>query len=345
MKLQKMKALIWEGKGVLSLREVPVPEIEAHEVLIRVSYTGMCATDKEIVTGTFPTPPPYILGHEITGSIASVGGLIQNLKAGDRVVVDPAIPCQECPACHANRPEYCYVYREIGINENGGWAEFVKVPGRCVHRIPDEITDLSAAIFEPMTCPFGAVEAANVYPGDDVLIFGDGPAAFYFAQIVKLKGAGTISMVMKQLERISLFSSIGVNNFYFIEQMKDLASNAVVKEHNGFDLVIDAVGASETVKHTVTYAKTGGRIIFYGLKDASTDYFPHREVIFKNLTIYGKTNSPSIWPKAIQCVKQGDIVLEPLIEKIVKPEEVPGLLQQWEGKKAVIDWRSYSTWI
>ncbi|MFD1772781.1 zinc-dependent alcohol dehydrogenase [Paenibacillus rhizophilus] len=336
-----MRALIWEGDGILALKEVPIPEIRPTEVLIRVSYTGVCATDVEIINGKFPYSPPYILGHEITGKVIETGGNVKELREGDRVVIDPGVPCGECFFCKSSQPEFCANYCELGINENGGWADYVRVPAKSAHKIPIEMSDVSAAIFEPMACPFGAVDNAGLLPGEHVLIYGDGPAALYFTQIAKMMGAGRICVVYKLPERMELLQRFGADDLIpFDGQDAALKEHPSIRDRGGFQLVIDAVGLSDTVKDAVRYASTGGRIILYGFNDSHTDHFPHREIIFKGISIFGRTNSPAVWSRAIECVARNQIVLNPLVERVISPEVAKEILLagNLNGLKTIICW-------
>ncbi|MCP1306325.1 alcohol dehydrogenase catalytic domain-containing protein [Paenibacillus tyrfis] len=340
---ETMRALVWEGPGVLQLRLVPVPEVKNDEVLVKVSYSGICATDQEIFQGKFPYRPPYILGHELTGTVVKIGNAQAALREGERVVIDPAVPCEACLSCQSGKPEFCFNYRELGINMNGGWADYAVVPARCVHRIPDTMSDLAAAVFEPMTCPFGAVEAAGVKACDKVLVFGDGPAALYFTQIARMRGAAAVTVVYKLPERVEWLKKAGAATIIESVNMKAVEQTDDYIHTQGFDLVIDAVGLSETVQAAVRYAKIGGRIILYGFKDSETRAFPHREIILKNLTIYGRTNAPSVWPRAIEAVSRGYIEMESLVGQVLKPEQVKAFLEEGRSScaiKTVIDWRS-----
>jgi L-iditol 2-dehydrogenase/D-arabinitol dehydrogenase (NADP+) len=336
-----MKALVWEGIGQLNIREVPVPEIGPDDVLVKVSHTGICATDVEIIHGKFPYAPPYILGHEIAGIVWKTGSRVKELKAGDRVVVDPAVPCGECYFCRSGQREFCANYKELGINTNGGWAEYVAAPAGCAHRIPDAMSDIAAAVFEPMACPFGAVDQAGIRPGEQVLIIGDGPAALYFTQIARMMGAGGVYAAYKHPERTALLRKFGAGGvFPFRDLEASVAALTDIGLSGGFRLVIDAVGSAETIRASVRYAGNGARIVLYGFKEEATDQFPHRDVILKGLTLYGRTNSPSVWPRAIQCVARNFITLDPLVERIVTPEEAREILlsDRLRGLKTIIRW-------
>ncbi|WP_409345997.1 zinc-binding dehydrogenase [Paenibacillus sp. MBLB4367] len=335
-----MQALVWHGVGDLRSEEVPVPRIGAKEVLVKVRYAGICATDQEIFNGQYPYPAPYIPGHEITGTIEEIGEGVNQLKVGDRVVIDPAIPCETCNSCRNGRSEFCQHYRELGINENGGWAQFVKAPVRCVYPIPDTLSDKSAAVIEPLVCPFGAVHAAGVETGDHVLVIGDGPAAMYFVQIARMMGAASVSVSYKLDSRIPELRKCGATQFAESKRIHELAETKAYQAHGGFDLVIDAVGYSETIRQAIEMVRIGGRIILYGLKEAESAAFPHKEVILKNLTLYGRTNAPTLWGKVIECIENGFLHIDFIPDQVVSPHEVAELLAkpQWPWVKCIVKW-------
>lgn len=335
-----MQALVWHGNGDLRMEDVPVPQIGAKEVLVKVQYAGICATDQEIFNGQYPFPARYILGHEISGTIDKVGAGVEHLQEGDRVVIDPAIPCETCSACRSGRSEFCRHYRELGINEDGGWAQYVKVPARCAYPIPDALSDRSAAVIEPLVCPFGAVHAASVENGDHVLVIGDGPAAMYFVQIARMMGAASVSVSYKLDSRIPALKQCGAAYFAESGSIQELADTKAYCAHGGFDLVIDAVGYSETIQQAIAMVRVGGRIILYGLKEAESKAFPHKEVVLKNLTIYGRTNAPTLWNKVLESIENGFLSIDFIPDRVVYPHEVPELLAkpQWPWVKCVVKW-------
>lgn len=337
---QQMKALVWHGRMDLRMEDVPVPSIGVREVLVKVHYSGICATDQEIFNGEYPYEPPYILGHEMTGTIADAGSEVTHLPIGTRVVVDPAIPCEVCRFCRQGEWEFCRHYRELGITEDGGWAEYVKVPARCVYPIPDSISDMAAAVFEPLVCPLKAAESAGIRTGDHVLVLGDGPAAMYFVQIARMMGAAAIAVSYRQQARVDSLWAYGAVQFVESGHIGQLRETSSYLAHDGFDLVIDAVGSSETVRQAVDLVRVGGRIILYGFKEAESSAFPHREIILKNLTLYGRTNGPALWHKALELVGAGSLTIDSIADHVIAPQEAAELLSRkpWTWVKAVIKW-------
>lgn len=228
-----------------------------------------------------------------------------------------------------------------GINRDGGWAEYVVVPLRCAYQVPASVSDKAAAIIEPFACPFGAVEHAGVDAGDEVMIIDDGAAGLFFTRIVKMRGAPSIVVMSKHRARGELAFALGTDVIVNWRRMGDVRELQPSATYGGFDLVIDAVEAPSTVQDAVCYACPGGCVILYGFRAATTDSFPHREVIMKNLTAYGKTNSPVLWNKALACVGKGLVRLDPLVQHIIRPDGVDDMLQGRQGTEAVktvIDW-------
>ncbi|PYI51291.1 zinc-dependent alcohol dehydrogenase [Paenibacillus flagellatus] len=337
---QTMQALVWHGTGDLRIEEVPVPRIGAKDVLVKVRYAGICATDQEIFNGHYPYPAPYIPGHEITGTIEEIGEDVESLRVGDRVVIDPAIPCETCGFCRSGRSEFCLHYRELGINANGGWAQYVQAPARCVYPIPDSVGDKAAAVIEPLVCPLGAVHAAGVEAGDHVLVLGDGPAAMYFVQIARMMGAASVSVSYKLDSRTDKLRTYGATRLVESKRIHELTDTKTYRAHGGFDLVIDAVGYSETVKQAVELVRVGGRIVLYGLKEAETKSFPHKEIVLKNLTLYGRTNAPTLWGKAIESIENGFLQIDSIPDLVVGPHEVADILAKphWPWVKCIVKW-------
>jgi 2-desacetyl-2-hydroxyethyl bacteriochlorophyllide A dehydrogenase len=322
-----MRALVWEGDLNVTLKYVPLPEVAPGQALVKVYYAGICSTDTEIMSGHMKVShPPHIPGHEIFGRIAVLGSPTTLFEPGQRVVIDTVVPCNACPYCLLGQSEFCIHYQEIGINLNGGWADYVLVPFTSLHAIPDSISDEEAALIEPMVCPFGAVDVANLRIGDTVLVLGTGPAGLIFIQLARQRGASLVACVGRKPERVSLARDFGADLVIGEEETESLLEHPTIKTFGGFDVIIDAVGSAETVQSGIKLARPGGKIIWYGLRSATLDDFPLQETILKNLTIIGKTNSPKLWDRAISLVATGRLVLKPLLQDVQLLENIPGVL-------------------
>ena len=286
-----MKALVKaEAAPGLWLRDVPEPDVHAGEVLIRVLRTGICGTDLHVRSwdtwAQGAVRPPVVLGHEIAGVVEALGNGVDTVDVGDLVSVEGHIVCGRCRSCLAGRRQLCPNTVSIGIDRDGGFAEYVAVPATNVwrHRLP--IDPDVAAIFDP----FGnAVHSALSFPvlGEDVLITGAGPIGVMAASVVRHAGARNIVLTDISPERLELATSMGaitravdVSTTSLDEVMRDLGMV------EGFDVGLEMSGAPAALHSMIASMAHGGRIALLGLPSTSIE-FDWDRVIHSMLTVKG----------------------------------------------------------
>ena len=144
---------VWNGDHGIDLERREVPDPAAGELKVRVEASGLCGTDLHIASGEYPLARPgVIIGHEFAGTVVQVGPGVKSFGAGDRIVVDPNIPCGTCSYCHNARPHLCENLQGLGVTRNGGLAEFTTVPAAQAYRIPEGLPVEAAALTEPLSC-------------------------------------------------------------------------------------------------------------------------------------------------------------------------------------------------
>ena len=286
-----MKALVKaEAAPGLWLRDVPEPEARAGEVLIRVLRTGICGTDLHVRAwdgwAQAAVRPPVVLGHEIAGRVAALGDGVDTVDVGDLVSVEGHIVCGRCRSCLAGRRQLCPHTVSIGIDRDGGFAEYVAVPATNVwrHRFP--VDPDVAAIFDP----FGnAVHSALAFDllGEDVLITGAGPIGVMAASVARHAGARFIVITDVSAERLELARSLGaittavdVTSTTLDEIMRDLGMV------EGFDIGLEMSGAPAALHSMIASMAHGGNIALLGLPSTSVD-FDWDRVIHSMLTVKG----------------------------------------------------------
>ena len=286
-----MKALVKaEAAPGLWLRDVPEPEARAGEVLIRVLRTGICGTDLHVRAwdgwAQAAVRPPVVLGHEIAGRVAALGDGVDTGDVGDLVSVEGHIVCGRCRSCLAGRRQLCPHTVSIGIDRDGGFAEYVAVPATNVwrHRFP--VDPDVAAIFDP----FGnAVHSALAFDllGEDVLITGAGPIGVMAASVARHAGARFIVITDVSAERLELARSLGaittavdVTSTTLDEVMRDLGMV------EGFDIGLEMSGAPAALHSMIASMAHGGNIALLGLPSTSVD-FDWDRVIHSMLTVKG----------------------------------------------------------
>jgi len=175
--MKKMNAAVLTEYKKVEWKSVDIPEISGNEVLIKVSYACICGSDQHVFLGEFHprTRLPLIQGHEFAGTIVGTGPDVKNFKSGDRVAVDPIIWCGHCQACKRHHYPACSTLKLVGIDLDGGFSEFMKVPELMLYKVGDKIPEQHAALVEVLSIGFHACKRAGVRAGDTVVIWGAGP--------------------------------------------------------------------------------------------------------------------------------------------------------------------------
>jgi threonine dehydrogenase-like Zn-dependent dehydrogenase len=309
----------WEWRGGLGVDrcERPAPRPASHEVLLRPTANGVCATDLELVRGRLPdSRPPLVPGHEIVARV--VAGAAGTLVEGTRVVVDTMVGCGRCAACRRGETQLCRAGTELGLTRDGGWRELLTVPAANCHRLPDGLADRTAVLVEPLSCQLGALRGSPPQArGDRVLVIGSGVAALLFAQLAPVEGAAGVTLVVDDEDRAELARRLGASEV--------LVAPGRPPTDSEFAIAIDAVGSAETLALAVDAVRPGGHVTLYGL-GAGRPEIPLHACIFKNLTLSGHTSAPWLWEEAIELAATGAIQLDPLITDAVEFDDVGGFL-------------------
>jgi len=265
-----MKAVVYRGLNDVRLEEVPVPEIGAGEILVRVHTCGICGTDlKKIATGSHSAP--RIFGHETSGVVAKVGEGVRKFSAGDRVVVFHHIPCRECYYCQHKTFAQCAAYKKVGCTagfepSGGGFAEYVRVMDWIVEkgtvRIPDGISYEQASFVEPVNTCIKGIETLRLHASETVLVMGQGPIGLILANLAKRAGARVITSDLYPA-RLTMANSFGL--IHTIDASRADAGEAVrgMTEGRGADAVILAVAGSGLIRPAMDAVRSGGRVLLF----------------------------------------------------------------------------------
>lgn len=311
-----MKAVIWEGVNQLRYAEVPEPVCQEDWVIIKVMSAGVCATDTHIISGRFNNGnPPHILGHEIAGVITVTGDKVQNVKIGDRVVVETAIGCGSCVHCLTANKHLCAQGGEVGYPPyQGGYAQFVTAPASCIHKIPDSMSFDEGGILEAVVCPFGSIYRLGMRLNETVLIQGVGVAGLSFIQTVKAFSPKKIIAAARNPARLAQAKKFGAD--VIVNTKSEDLTRRVMEETDGqgVSLSIDAAGAEQTIESAVKLTARGGRCLLYGLPaDDAEIRFPVKEIIMNQVTVYGVTNNELAWDPMIEMVAAGKINVKDMV--------------------------------
>ncbi|MEM2889502.1 MAG: zinc-dependent dehydrogenase [Candidatus Bathyarchaeia archaeon] len=310
-----MKAARLHDAKDLRVENVDKPTINPDEFLIRVKAATICATDIRIYTYGDPRVKyPRILGHEFAGDIAEVGGRLEgHLKVGMRVTVNPNMYCGRCRYCVAGRHELCESRYALGIDVDGAFAEYLKVPSEAfrtggVCEVPTNISYEEAALVEPLSACLHGQEFAQTKAGDIVAIIGAGPIGLMHALISKALGASKVIVSEVDEDRLKEAANFGVD--CLINPLKeDLPSRVKqITDGHGADVVIVAVGSPAAQQQALTIAAKGGRVNFFGGLPAGKDSVPLNTnlIHYREIFVLG-TSSQSIYDfkKTLDLVSAG----------------------------------------
>ena len=264
--MRTMKAQVVESPNKMVYKDVPVPQISSNEVLVKVKYCGICGSDWSIFTGKYAAEKlPLITGHEFWGVVEELGSDVVGLKVGDRVAVDLCLCCDTCYFCRRGDGLLCETFTQLGIHTDGGFAEYVKAPGKNCYVIPDEIDDMTATFVEPLTTAIQASKRMGCELGSSVVVIGDGLGIIH-AAIAKLRGATPVILIGDNASRLAIGKEMGADYIININETPDTVAE-VMKLTGGIgaDYVIEAVGLSKTYEQAFNMLRRGGKLEAFGI--------------------------------------------------------------------------------
>lgn len=302
-----------EAKGSVEIREIEQPEISEGEVLLEVANVGVCGSDLHQWTSdhSWPVNYPVVLGHEFGGKILEVGPRVEGWNVGDRVVsetaavIDPLNPMSRIGLYNLDPTR-----KGFGYGVNGAMTKYVKVPARCLHNVPDQVPFEEACLTEPCCVAYSAVVVnSNIKPGDRVLVIGPGTIGMLCAVMAKINGA-EVAVVGLEADRgrLEIAKSYGCEAI-----IGDATEWARERDGLGADLIIDAAGASITLKIAMDLVRPNGQITKVGWGPQPCN-FSLDPIVQKNVRLQGSfSHNWPIWEKVIGMMGSGTLDVKPII--------------------------------
>lgn len=336
-----MKAVmkVASGVGQVELRDIPEPEVGPGQVKIKVQAAGICGTDLHIYKDEFRSWPPVVLGHEVAGEVVAVGAGAEGVPLGQRVTTETYFStCGQCRYCRTGRANLCLNRRSIGSAVNGGFTNYVVVPFRNVHPLPDSVDYRAGALTEPLACVVHAVlTTPTVSPGDVAVIAGPGAIGLLTLQVVKAAGATAVVLGTNGDEqRLALAKQLGADYVVNVQQGDAAALvAAITTEGLGADVVYECSGAGPAAQQLLTLARRGARYVQIGLfgKPVAWDV---DQICFRELIVTGSNASvPSAWLRALQLLESGLVRTAPLITADYEVTDWQAAFSGFEQKTAI----------
>ncbi len=311
----KAKAVYLEGIRQFAIREIDIPKPGPGEVLIRVKAVGICGSDVHYYEygriGKFVVEFPMILGHEAAGEIVQVGEGVTSLKVGDRVAMEPGIPCGKCRYCKTGRYNLCPDIKFWATPPvNGAFVEYVTHPADFCFKLPSNVSFEEGAMFEPLAVGLWAVEKANLRPEHSVAILGVGTIGMMTLQSVFAVGISDVTVFDTSSHKLNVAEKMGAKvvlcgeNLEFYDKYRDR-----------FDVVFETAGSSVTASQTAKLLAPGGTVVLVGLPSEDAVPINLNLLISKEATIKTVFRYANMYPRALELVSKGKIKLSHLISK------------------------------
>ena len=246
-------------KGV-SLQEVPRPEFSPYEVLIRVKAVGICGSDVRIFNEVTPGRKRIIIGHELSGEVVDFGEKVHSLRKGDRVATSICIGCAICRYCRKGYFNLCDKLEEVGVTIDGGMAEYVSVPARNVHRIPEHVSFEEATLADPLACSIRGLEMVSIQKDSWVCVLGPGTIGLLAVQIAKRVLRARVVVTGTREDRLSLARQFGAD--YVVNVNQDEPVKFILdKTDGGADFAFEAAGSGKALEDAFFSTKRNGSIV------------------------------------------------------------------------------------
>jgi L-iditol 2-dehydrogenase len=321
MRGNRVRAARLHAVGDLRVATEPVPAAEAGTYLVRVTAVGICGSDlhwwDEGAIGDAKLTHPLVLGHEGAGVIA--GGP----RSGERVAIDPAIPCETCRACRDGYRNLCYRLRFSGHGETDGMMrEFMAWPAAQLHPLPDQVSDVDGAMLEPLGVAVHSVDLGHLPFGGTASVIGCGPIGLLLIQLLKVAGARQVLAVEPLAHRREAAARMGADDvadsgaFGSGEDLMHELTGA------GVDVAFEAAGNDNAVQLAMASARPGGRVVLAGIPGDDAIRFSASAARRKGLTIAMVRRMNEVYPRAISLAARGVVDLGSVVTSRVGLGEV-----------------------
>ncbi len=339
---QTMSALVYAGPGSAEVREAARPVAGVGEALLKMRLCGLCGTDVGIHAGTHPrATAPLVLGHEFVGEIASN---TPRFQAGQRVVAYPLMSCGTCHPCRTGQPHVCASLRLVGIDCDGGMAEWLALDEKMLFPIPGNMDDETAALVEPLAVALRAVERSGAGLTDRAVVIGAGPIGLLTTLLLRRAGVSRILVSDIDPHRLDLAARMGATS---VDARKESLEDRVMKATNGdgADVVFECAGAAKAVEEITRIVRPSGTICIASIHKAAVPV-SLIDINFRELTLVGsRVYTREQFRRAIDLAYELADDLRPMVTHVVPLRAAPKVFQMQASPneravKILVDCRS-----
>lgn len=324
--------------GDIRLHTEPDPTPGPDEVLLRITAVGVCGSDLHWFTeagiGDARLNRPLVLGHEFAGVIES------GERRGQRVAVDPAVPCEQCEFCREGNPNLCSDLHFAGHGaDDGALREWMAWPARCLHPLPDSLSDADGAMLEPLGVAIHAVDLGHLKSGMTVGVFGCGPIGLLLLQLARASGVTQLIATDKLPQRLEAARRFGATTIIQAAEGQEAGDVWAATNNRGVDVAFECAGENAAVDTSIAAARPGARVILVGIPGDDRTTFTASIARRKGLTLKLSRRMKHVYPRATQLVERGLIDVRSLVTECFPLTEVGqafAVARQRAGLKVVV---------
>lgn len=326
--MRMMKAAVLYSAKDLRVEEVKEPSPLSNQIKVKVERAGICGSDLHAyshglsmeahpLTGV---KPPLTLGHEFSGTIVEIGNEVTKFQIGDRVAIEPLIYCGDCYACKRGYYNQCSKVGFVGLNCDGGFAEYTIVDEKMAHLLPDNVSFEEGALVEPAAVSFYAVRESKLKAGDSVAIFGAGPIGLLALLAAKAAGATKMIVVDLSEERLQKAKELGATTI-IDGHRDDIVETILQLTNGGVNVVYECAGAQATMTNAVASVKQGGQIMAIAVysKPVSIDM---GQILYKAADITSTLAYRHVFPEVIDMISTGRLDVKQVITKKIALDDI-----------------------
>ncbi len=300
------------------LQDRPRPSPGPDDVLVAVSDVGICGSDVHYYEhgriGDYVVEDPLVLGHESAGTVVETGDNVTALDPGDRVTLEPGVPCRRCAHCKRGDYHLCEDVRFMATPpHDGAFAEFVSWPADYAYELPEGVSTTEGALCEPLSVGIHACRRGDVGTGDTVLVAGAGPIGLLVMEAARASGATDVVVTDVVPEKLAFARERGAD---LAVDVGNDELTAAVDEHTdgvGVDVVVEASGAVPSIQSTVDIVRRGGTVVLVGLASEATVPFDVLDIIDNEIDVLGSFRYRNTYPAAIDLLADGAVDVEGLV--------------------------------
>lgn len=333
---QTSKTSVLTGHRTLEWEAREIGDPGPHEVRVRVRRIGVCGSDVHYYThgriGNFVVTGPLVLGHEVSGVVDAVGEGVTRVKPGDRVALEPGVPCRRCTYCKTGAYNLCPDMTFMATPPvDGALSEYVTWPDDFVFPVPQSVSDDAAALLEPLAVGVWAIRKGDVRPGHSVAVLGAGPIGCTTIMAAKAAGATTIIAVDLEDFRLDLARQVGATHTFNARSGDALAfirelcarRDGLPLSHGGVDVAFETAGSLPTTRLTIVAPKPGGVAVLVGLPADPEVSLDIVSAASREVTLRGVFRYANCYPAAVELVASGAVNLDALVTHRYPFDQIP----------------------